>query len=223
MIRLSFNLPAKRRLDLHLVKRRGSADDVPLFPNLEKIRRIKKGSKISRTFRHFFEHKKIHRFLGANLVLASLVSPFVSTSPNTLAEYESPNISNTPIVFTTERRVRYPLEKVKVTQEYKFYHPGIDLSSPSGEPVYPITNGKIEAIQYSRYGYGNAIVVDHGNKITSLYAHLSKINIANNQEVSTNTKIGEVGSTGYSSGSHLHLEIRDAGYPINPLTILPSL
>ena len=83
--------------------------------------------------------------------------------------------------------------------------------------------GKVEAISRSRYAYGNAIIIDHGNQITSLYAHLSEIKVKKDEEVNLKTEIGKVGSTGHSSGAHLHLEIRDQQRPINPYVILPAL
>ena len=83
-------------------------------------------------------------------------------------------------------------------------------------------DGRVFAINYSRYAYGNAILIYHGSEITSLYAHLSKINVTPNQEVTTDMVIGEMGATGRSFGDHLHLEIRDNGVPINPLTVLPK-
>lgn len=90
-----------------------------------------------------------------------------------------------------------------------------------GEEVRPIMPGKIEAISRESFGYGNAIIVDHGNKLTSLYAHLSRIYATEGQEVDTNTVIGLLGATGHATGPHVHLEIRDHGTPINPATVLP--
>jgi len=98
----------------------------------------------------------------------------------------------------------------------------VDFDGVTGDPIHPIMDGRVEAINYSKYAYGNAVLIDHGDNITSLYAHLSKILIKPNQEVTTDTIIGEMGSTGRSSGDHLHLEIRDSGKPFNPLTALPK-
>ena len=222
MIQISINLPTKRRLDLTLVKDRKREDDTPLFPNLGKIRRTKKGNKFSRIFRHIFENKKIKKALGINFALLTIASSFFTTAnPDLFNESEDTSIS-TVLVLTTKKSVRYPLDHVHVTQGYKFYHPGIDFDGITGEPVYPIIDGMVEATQYSNYAYGNAILIDHGDNVTSLYAHLSKILVQNNQEVDINTVIGTVGATGRSSGDHLHLEIRENGYPINPTTVLPA-
>lgn len=86
----------------------------------------------------------------------------------------------------------------------------------------PVMAGTVEAIQYSGFAYGNAVLVRHGDNFSSLYAHLSKITVSEDQKVDLHTVIGEVGSTGRSSGDHLHLEIRENGRPINPLSMLPK-
>ena len=125
------------------------------------------------------------------------------------------------LVFTTERSVRYPVESVQITQGYKIYHPGLDFEGETGDSVYPVMLGVVEDISHSRLGYGNALIINHGGEITSLYAHLSKIEVEIDQNISTDTIIGEVGSSGTSSGDHLHLEIRENGKPINPYSILP--
>ncbi|OGM10837.1 hypothetical protein A2Z22_03045 [Candidatus Woesebacteria bacterium RBG_16_34_12] len=221
MIHLSINLPTKYRLDLKLVKRRDNLDDIPLFPNLGKIRRIKKGNKTSRFFRHIFENKKINRMLGTNLVIITLVSSLIPQTSTDFFSTEAETTIKAPVVLTTEKGLRYPLDEVTISQGYKFYHPGIDLDSITGTPVFPILGGKVEAYQFSNYAYGNAVLINHGNDITSLYAHLSKIFVTKGQDVTTNAAIGTVGATGQASGDHLHLEIRENGKPINPLNLLP--
>jgi murein DD-endopeptidase MepM/ murein hydrolase activator NlpD len=81
--------------------------------------------------------------------------------------------------------------------------------------------GVIENVSYSRFAYGNAVIINHGNGITSLYAHLSIVEAEEGQEVTMDTKLGEMGATGRSFGDHLHLEVRDHGRAINPLSVLP--
>ena len=222
MIRFSFNLPIKRRLHLEIVKRREIDIDESIFPTIESIKRVRKGSKVSRYFRHVFEHKNMKRIFGANMALLIAASTIYPTHTNLrAAETENPVISQNIAVLTTQKGVQYPLEKIRITQTYKFYHPGLDLDGITGNIVKSIMAGKVEAIDRSKYAYGNAILIDHGNSITSLYAHLSNILVTTGQDVDMNTEIGEVGATGRSTGDHLHLEIRDHGVPFNPLLILP--
>jgi len=194
----------------------------PLFSFTHELRRARRGQKISRLFRRIFEHSNIRRILGSNLAAAAIVSSFFPASHAIFFESDGTvvNAQETPN-FNTEAGIQYPLKTIKVNQGYSLFHPGIDLDGETGDPVYPIANGYIENVQYSQYAYGNAIIVAHsGSEFSSLYAHLSKIEVEKGQEVTTSTEIGKMGSTGHSSGSHLHLEIRDGAVPINPFLIL---
>lgn len=221
MTKITLHFP-KYRLHIQLSKRRGPDVGEPFLPDLEDIRNIKKGHKISRFFRHVFEHKNIRKLLGTNLALMLIVSTFIPQ--NTLANVEAEQTvieeSNGPLV--TKRVVQYPVPDVKITQGYKLFHPGLDLDGITGDKIRPIRDGIVEAIDQSKYAYGNAIIINHGEEITSLYAHLSKIFVFAGQEVTTNTVIGEMGSSGQAFGDHLHLEIRDHGIPINPYLVLPK-
>jgi murein DD-endopeptidase MepM/ murein hydrolase activator NlpD len=221
MIKLALNLQ-KYRLDINLIKRRPSDIAEPLLPKLADITKARAGNKISRYFRHIFEHKNIKRVLGANLALMFIATTFMPVTTNALENGGDPAIiTPTTVLTTVERTVQYPVDPVKITQGYKLFHPGIDLDGTTGDSVRPIKAGKVEAISRSKYNYGYAIIVNHGDGLTSLYAHLSKILVVEGDEVTTNTTIGKLGSTGRSSGDHLHLEIRDNGSPINPLLVLP--
>ena len=220
MIRFSINLPTRYRLDLHLVRKRGESTGIPLFPDLEDIKKTRSGNKISRFFGHIFGHKKIKKVFGVNIALFVI---FSSLLPNqTLGVENVDNLTlSTPIILTTQKGVQYPLKNIKITQGYKFFHPGIDFDGITGDPIYPITSGLVETIEYSRFGYGNNVLINHGNGVFSLYSHLSKIEVKKGQEVNNTTEIGKVGATGRARGDHLHLEIRENGKTINPLSILP--
>jgi len=99
-------------------------------------------------------------------------------------------------------------------------HRGIDLAGNEGEAVYAADAGVIVYSGWNDYGYGNMIMVDHGNGFQSLYAHLSAINAGCSQSVGQGEVIGAVGSTGRSSGPHLHFELM-AGTKVNPWDYLP--
>jgi murein DD-endopeptidase MepM/ murein hydrolase activator NlpD len=102
----------------------------------------------------------------------------------------------------------------------KTNHRGIDLAGAEGEGVYATDAGVIVYSGWNNYGYGNMIMVDHGNGFQSLYAHLSAINRGCGQSVGQGETIGAVGSTGRSSGPHLHFELM-AGVKVNPWDYLP--
>lgn len=95
------------------------------------------------------------------------------------------------------------------------YHPGIDLAAPQGSPVYACAPGKVTSVAFSRV-YGNHIIIAHNDGQVSLYGHLSETLVVLNDVVKAGTIIGKVGSTGMSTGPHLHFEIRKKGVPTDP-------
>jgi hypothetical protein len=101
-------------------------------------------------------------------------------------------------------------------------HRGIDIAGNTGEPIYAVDAGVIVYAGWNEYGYGNMIMIDHGNGWQSLYAHLSSINVICGGSVYQGTVIGAFGSTGHSSGSHLHFELMHTLYSkVNPWSYLP--
>ena len=94
-------------------------------------------------------------------------------------------------------------------------HTGLDIATSAGTPVNPISPGTVKFADY-KGSYGNLVIIDHGNGIESYYAHCSQIYCSVGQSVDTDTVISAVGSTGNSTGPHLHLEIRQNGNPLNP-------
>lgn len=101
----------------------------------------------------------------------------------------------------------------------KKLHTGIDIGAPSGTSIKCADAGVV--IHAGWLGaYGNAVVVDHGGGISTLYGHMSSISVREGQQVSAGDKLGAVGSTGWSTGPHLHFEVRQNGDPVNPWTYL---
>ncbi|NJN44199.1 MAG: M23 family metallopeptidase [Anaerolineae bacterium] len=95
-------------------------------------------------------------------------------------------------------------------------HNGIDIAGSSGNPVFSVDAGVVVYSGWSNFGYGNLVVLDHGNGWQSLYAHLSGNYVTCGQSVFQGTSIGAVGSTGNSSGAHLHFELMFNGAKVNP-------
>lgn len=102
----------------------------------------------------------------------------------------------------------------------KTNHRGLDFAGNEGEGVYATDAGVVVYSGWNNYGYGNMIMIDHGNGFQSLYAHLSALYRGCGQSVGQGEAIGAVGSTGRSSGSHLHFELM-AGIKVNPWDYLP--
>ncbi len=98
-------------------------------------------------------------------------------------------------------------------------HTGVDVATSSGTPITTIAPGTVTYAAY-KGSYGNLIIVDHGNGVQSYYAHCSAIYVSAGQTIGAGTTVGAVGSTGNSTGPHLHLEIRINGSPVNPQNYL---
>lgn len=95
-------------------------------------------------------------------------------------------------------------------------HNGIDIGAPTGTRVNATADGVVRVPAFDSDGYGNWIEIDHGNGYKTRYAHLSEVNVRDGERVTANQKIGEVGSTGDSTGAHLHYEVRRNGQAVNP-------
>lgn len=100
-------------------------------------------------------------------------------------------------------------------------HGGIDLAVPSGSAVFSAWGGTVQAVRYSRSGYGYHVVINHGNGVVTLYAHCSKLLVIEGETVAAGDVIALSGNTGKSTGPHLHFEIRINGESKNPRMYLP--
>jgi len=108
-----------------------------------------------------------------------------------------------------------------ITQAFKPLHQAIDIGSYTGAPVKASDSGYIVASGWSNLGYGNYVVVDHGNGFQTLYGHLTRYFVNAGDSIAQGTVLGLVGSTGNSTGPHLHFELRQNGINRNPFGFLP--
>jgi murein DD-endopeptidase MepM/ murein hydrolase activator NlpD len=104
---------------------------------------------------------------------------------------------------------------------YSAMHAGIDLAGPVGTPIYAAADGIVDRAGWAN-GYGNLVEIDHGKAIQTRYGHLSAILVAPGQRVHRGDLIARMGSTGRSTGSHLHYEVRLDGHAVNPIPFLQS-
>ena len=108
-----------------------------------------------------------------------------------------------------------------ITQYFAWYHPGVDIANRNAPGIAASDSGTVIVAGWpDNSGYGNRVVLDHGNGYTSLYGHMSNIYVSVGESVSRGQLIGQMGSTGRSTGTHLHLEIHYKGLALNPLAIL---
>jgi len=121
-----------------------------------------------------------------------------------------------------------PMEITRITSGFKMrFHPihktwrahtGVDYGAPTGSPVRTVGDGSVDFAGWQN-GYGNVVQVDHGNGDSTLYAHLSRVDVRKGQRVERGQRIGAVGSTGWATGPHLHFEFREKGALKDPLEV----
>ena len=99
------------------------------------------------------------------------------------------------------------------------FHPGIDFKGNKGDDARCTANGRVVSAGWYG-GYGNCVRIAHANNFETLYGHLSRITVKVGQEVTVGQKVGEIGSTGHSTGNHLHYEVRKDGKAVNPIKFL---
>lgn len=108
-----------------------------------------------------------------------------------------------------------------ISQRYVWYHQALDIANKSAPAILAADSGKVTVAGWpDAGGYGNRVMIDHGNGFQTLYAHLSSISVNVGQTVNRSDVIGRMGSTGRSTGTHLHFEIRIGGSIVNPLEYL---
>ena len=143
------------------------------------------------------------------------------------ARWEAPNQAS---LITAGPQVaipsRMPLEDAKLTSDYgmrthpvlrrRMGHKGVDLAAPTGTPIYATADGVVsKAERFS--SYGKFVSIEHGARIQTRYAHMSRIAVSDGARVKKGDLIGYVGSTGRSTGPHLHYEVRIDGEAVNPV------
>lgn len=150
------------------------------------------------------------------LVPGAVAEVFIWTPP-TLNSVRSSGAGSgiSPAVVGTGTFI-YPVSSQNFTQRYWYGHPGIDIGLLEGSAVFASDTGTVTFAGWNIYGYGNLIVVNHGNGYETFYGHLSGINVFPGQVVNQGNVIGAVGNTGNSSGPHIHFEIRTAGNQDDP-------
>jgi murein DD-endopeptidase MepM/ murein hydrolase activator NlpD len=189
--------------------------------------------------------------LASILALGAMLQPALAFSAATSAqlagtEGAAPAIvtamAATPAVPTTAARTattaatpevwRAPVDNVRVTSFFGVVrsvlptpHKGIDFAAKTGTPVHAAAAGTVIAagpIAENDGRYGNTVIIDHGGK-QSLYAHLSSVHVRPGQQVQVGQRIGAAGATGFATGPHLHLEVRENGHLIDPASMYTNL
>ena len=161
-----------------------------------------------------------HLAVGTKLIIPGAVLPDLP-----------PKVVNTPAPRRTQQvRVANPQQGSgsliwpvagMISQGPHAGHVAVDIAGPAGDPVVAADSGTVVLVSWMRYSYGYHVIIDHGNGLQTLYAHLSDILVEAGQNVSKGEVIGRRGCTGRCTGPHLHFEVRENGVQRNPFAYLP--
>ncbi len=121
-----------------------------------------------------------------------------------------------PTVEKNDGGLIWPTTTRRISQYYHWAHTALDIDGEFGDMIWSAGDGVVTRVQYLNYGYGYHVIVDHGGGTHTLYAHFQRIYVQQVQKVAQGDILGEMGSTGRSTGSHLHFEVRVGGKRLNP-------
>jgi murein DD-endopeptidase MepM/ murein hydrolase activator NlpD len=159
--------------------------------------------------------------IGDLLFIPDGIKPTQVTSsykPKTVASVYS-NDTVAPASNDIGTKLLWPVNSHRITQYYHWGHSGLDVGDKTGSPIYASEAGKVERSGWSR-GYGYNVVINHGNGMKTLYAHASSLLVKTGESVSRGQTIALIGSTGWSTGPHIHFEVRINEVRKNPLNYI---
>lgn len=156
---------------------------------------------------------------GINIVSDALIG--VDTQTDTVV---IKNPADGSVVSEVSKEMTWPVQGVTTlrfgqSSKYQLFHTGIDIANPQGQVGDQITTFMEGEVIYAGeifWGYGKHIIIDHGDNLTSVYAHLNRIYVYEGQKIKIGDIIGTMGTTGWSTGPHLHFEVRVFGVPVDP-------
>lgn len=186
------------------------------------------GSGLGVSLRALLRKRKFspRQLIGVNLAgfafFAAIVIPQTQNMVSDL-QVSMATTRNVVVIDAAPSVLQWPFHMFGISQEFSVVHPAMDLTNPVGTPIYSIGDGVVSWVQYLSYGYGYHVLITHPDGLQSLYAHMNKIYVHPGQEVTKETRVGDVGLTGWTTGPHLHLGIYDNSTPVNPLEVLPAL
>lgn len=180
---------------------------------------------ISKLVSQFLDKTKYKKMLAANAAVVGVVFNVI-TGPSHAFDYQvtdriaiEGSAGNTQMI--TESAYTYPVvSPTSVSQGYHAFHPGIDIRAPRGSGVVSVAEGVVIEAKYTGVGYGRYVRVAHQGTVSTLYAHLETIKVQVGQKISKGEEIGTVGSTGWSTGPHLHFEIYEGNMALSPSAVI---
>lgn len=180
---------------------------------------------VLKTFEDASEHSEaeVLRVLHAARGKSAPAPAAAPNAPALNAPAVAPSAKHAPSVAAAG--LRWPVEAGVISSEYGArwgkMHKGIDIAADVGEPVYAVAEGEVIYAGDGLRGYGNVVIIQHGDRISSLYAHNSELKVKQGEHVAQGSLVALMGSTGHSTGPHVHFELRQGDVAVNPHTLLP--
>ncbi len=185
-------------------------------------------SLVGKAVRKVLAKRELRRVVGVSLVAVVTAFYIVRNfsnigGPIVLAVNLGDATPEATIDAGTTLSVQTPIRFDYESRGFSWIHSGADLVAPTGTPVFPIMPGVVETVAYDPLGFGNHVILKHDLGYESIYGHLSKAEVTEGERVGFTTELGLSGSTGFSTGPHLHIEIHLNGVPVNPADIVPGV
>lgn len=161
--------------------------------------------------------------IDQDLIIPDGIKPATAKSTVTYNRPSQSGNSNTvpakASVINTGTKLLWPTAAKRISQYFSWRHSGLDIAGPVGTAIYAAESGTVETAGWNKGGYGYYIIINHGNGMRTLYGHASKLYVSAGQKVTRGQTIMAMGSTGRSTGPHLHFEVRIGGFK-NPLSYI---
>jgi murein DD-endopeptidase MepM/ murein hydrolase activator NlpD len=164
-------------------------------------------------FNTFTDDETFELAIGQTVIVPDGVMPAIAVTPR--VRQMTPNAG----AVTASGQFVWPTSGT-ITQRFSWYHPGIDIANSIGTPDVAADSGRVIYAGWDSSGYGNMVLIDHGNGYLTRYGHMSQIMVISGQNIGRGQQIGKMGSTGHSTGPHTHFEIILNGVHVNPLNYL---
>lgn len=164
-------------------------------------------------FNTFADDETFELAIGQTIIVPEGVMPTATATPR--VRQMTPNAGT----VVASGQFVWPAQG-SITQRFSWYHPGIDIANNTSPLIVAADSGRVTYAGWDSSGYGNMVLIDHGNGYITRYGHMSQIMVISGQTVGRGQSVGRMGTTGHSTGIHLHFEIYQNGVRVNPLGFL---
>lgn len=208
---LSYTIQKGDNLAAVAKKYQADVDKILAYNNLDSVSAIKAGNTIF-----------IPDGIKPTQVVSSYKAPSLASQPKptantaTYGDDELPPASD----LSANTKFLWPTLSHRITQYFSWVHTGLDIGDKVVNPIYAADDGKVQISGWNSGGYGNYVIINHGNGLQTVYGHASKLLVKTGEVVTRGQVIALIGSTGRSTGPHLHLEVRLNGTRKNPINYI---